>query len=132
MGLVVHGMWDLPNPGVKPMSPDWQVDSLPLSHQEVLMVLVCVSLMISNIDFFFLLAPVGYLYIFSGKMSVQIVCLFFYLIFGFFLSLSCMNCLYILNINPLSIISFANIFFQLVGCLFILSVVSFAVQKLLT
>ena len=53
MGLVVHGMWDLPNPGVKPMSPDWQVDSLPLSHQEVLMVLVCVSLMISNIDFFF-------------------------------------------------------------------------------
>ena len=23
---------DLPNPGIKPMSPAWQVDSLPLSH----------------------------------------------------------------------------------------------------
>ena len=99
------------------------------------MVLICVSLMISNVEFFFfLLAPVGYLYIFSGKMSVPIVYSFFNLIFGFFLLLllSCMHCLYILNINPLSIISFANIFFQLVGCLFILSVVSFAVQKLLS
>ena len=24
---------DLPNPGIKPVSPAWQVDSLPLSHQ---------------------------------------------------------------------------------------------------
>ena len=24
---------DLANPGIKPVSPDWQVDSLPLSHQ---------------------------------------------------------------------------------------------------
>ena len=36
-----------------------------------------------------------------------------------------------LDINPLSVISFANIFPHLVGCLFILLVVSFAVQKLL-
>ena len=36
-----------------------------------------------------------------------------------------------LDINPLSVISFANMFFQSVGCLFILSMVSFAVQKLL-
>ena len=27
------GTWDPPRPGVKPMPPTWQVDSLPLSHQ---------------------------------------------------------------------------------------------------
>ena len=37
-----------------------------------------------------------------------------------------------LDINPLSVISFTNIFPHSVGCLFILSVVSFAVQKLLS
>ena len=37
-----------------------------------------------------------------------------------------------LDINPLSVISFANIFSRSVGCLFVLSVVSFAVQKLLS
>ena len=36
-----------------------------------------------------------------------------------------------LEINPLSVVSFANIFSQNVGCLFILFMVSFAVQKLL-
>ena len=36
-----------------------------------------------------------------------------------------------LGINPLPVISFANIFSYLVGCLFILLTVSFAVQKLL-
>ena len=36
-----------------------------------------------------------------------------------------------LNINHLLVISFANIFFHSVGCLLILSMVSFAVQKLL-
>jgi len=25
---------DLPDPGIEPASPDWQVDSLPLSHLE--------------------------------------------------------------------------------------------------
>ena len=47
-----------------------------------------------------------------------------------FLALSCMSCLYILEINPLSIVSFA-IFSQSEGCLFTLLIVSFAVQKLL-
>ena len=37
---------------------------------------------------------------------------------GFFF-LSCMSCLYILHINPLLVISFANIFSHLVGHLFI-------------
>ena len=43
-----------------------------------------------------------------------------------------MSCLYILKINPLSVDSFANVFSHSEGCLFILFIVSFAVQKLLT
>jgi len=41
MGFPRQGYWsgfpfspgDLPDPGIKPTSPAWQVDSLPLSHQ---------------------------------------------------------------------------------------------------
>ena len=51
---------------------------------------------------------------------------------GFFLSLSCTSHLYILEIKPLLVTSFANIFSQSVGCLFVLFMVSFAVQKLLS
>ena len=40
--------------------------------------------------------------------------------------------MYILEINPLSVISFAIIFFHFEGCLFTLLIVSFAVQKLLS
>ena len=37
-----------------------------------------------------------------------------------FLLLSCMSCLYILEIKPLSVASFANIFSQSIGCFLIL------------
>ena len=43
-----------------------------------------------------------------------------------------MSCLYILETNPLPIALFANIFSHSVSCLFILLMVSFAVQKLLS
>ena len=49
-----------------------------------------------------------------------------------FLALSCMNCLYILEINPLSVVSFAIIFSHSEGYLFTLLIVSFAVQKFLS
>ena len=49
-----------------------------------------------------------------------------------FLVLSCMSCLYILEINHLSVVSFAIIFPHSEGCLFTLLIVSFAVQKLLS
>ena len=49
-----------------------------------------------------------------------------------FLVLSCMSCLYILEINPLSVVSIAIIFSHSEGCLFTLLIVSFAVQKLLS
>ena len=46
-----------------------------------------------------------------------------------FLVLSCMSCLYILEINSLSVVSFA-IFSHSEGCLFTLLIVSFVVQNL--
>ena len=50
----------------------------------------------------------------------------------YFLMLSCMNCLYILEINLLLVALFANTFSHPVGYLFILFMVSFAVQNLLS
>ena len=49
-----------------------------------------------------------------------------------FLVLSCMSCLYILEINLLSIVLFAIIFSHSERCLFTLLIVSFAVQKVLS
>ena len=43
-----------------------------------------------------------------------------------------MSCLYILEINSLSVVLFAIIFSHSKGCLFTLLVVSFIVQKLLS
>ena len=48
-----------------------------------------------------------------------------------FLVLNCVSYLYILEINPLSIDSYAIIFSHSENCLFTLLIVSFAVQKLL-
>jgi len=47
-----------------------------------------------------------------------------------FLLLSCVSCLYILEIKPLSVASFETIFSHSVSCLFFM--VSFAVQKLVS
>ena len=49
-----------------------------------------------------------------------------------FLVLSYTSCLYILEINPLSVVSFAIIFSHSEDYLFILFVVSFTVQKILS
>ena len=48
-----------------------------------------------------------------------------------FLELSCISCLYILEINSLSVASFAIIFSHSEGCLFTLLIVSFVVQQVL-
>ena len=49
-----------------------------------------------------------------------------------FLILSYMSCLYILEINPLSVVSLAIIFSHSQGCLLIWLIFSFAVQKILS
>ena len=58
---------------------------------------------------------------------------FSYFLIGLFVFLvfSCICCLYVLEINPLSVVSVAIIFSHSEGCLFTLLMVSFAVQKLL-
>ena len=49
-----------------------------------------------------------------------------------FLVLSYISCLYILEINPLSVVLFAIVFSHSEGCLFTLLIVCFSVQKLLS
>ena len=52
---------------------------------------------------------------------------FSHFLIGLFVSLalSCMSCLYILEINPLSVVSFAIIYAHPEGCLFIFFIISF-------
>ena len=74
---------------------------------------------------------VSHLYVFFGEMSVY----FFgpFLIGSFiFLELSYRSCLYIFEINSLSVASFAIIFSYSEGCFLTLLIVSFVVQKLLS
>ena len=57
---------------------------------------------------------------------------FSHFLIGLFVFLSCMSCLYSLEINPLSIVSFAIIFSHFEDCLFTLLILSIAVQKILS
>ena len=70
--------------------------------------------------------PIGHPYVFFGEISSA------YFLIGLFgyLLLSCMSSLYILEIKPLSISLFANIFSKSIGFLKILLMVPFDVQKL--
>ena len=65
----------------------------------------------------FFQVPLGHPYVFFGEMSVQVFCLFFIWVVCFLL-LSCKSCLYILEIKPLSVVSFETIFSHSVGYLF--------------
>ena len=64
-----------------------------------------------NIFFMCLLA------IFFGEMSIQIFCPFFNWVVGFLL-LSCISCLYALEIKHLLVASLETIFSHSIGCLF--------------
>ena len=55
----------------------------------------------------------------------------FFFVFVFFL-LSCISCLYSIEIKLLLVTSFTNIFSHSVGCIFILFTVPFAIQKLVS
>ena len=94
----------------------------------LIVVLMCISLT-SDVEHVFR-------YLFRVFISLE-KCLFrssahFWNELFIFQILSCMSCLYILEINPLSVASFAVIFSHSESYLFILFIVSFAVQKLLS
>ena len=73
--------------------------------------------------------PVGHLYIFFGKISMYIFCHF---LTRFFFDIQFCVLFMCFDINSLLVTSFANIFFHLIHCLFILLMVSFAKQKILS
>ena len=71
---------------------------------------------VSDVEHFFM-CFVGHLYIFFGKMSIQVFARFSSKLLVFLL-LSCIHCLYILEIKPLSVALFETIFSHSLGCLF--------------
>ena len=96
----------------------------------LIMVLIFISLIISDIKYLFVCFLVICISCLK-KYFISVLYPFFYWIVWIFLMPSCMSCLYILEISPLLVAAFANIFSQSVGCLFVLLMVSFTVQKLL-
>ena len=80
----------------------------------------------------FLCACWHFSFLFENNVYSGLVPIFNHLVYFFFWYLSCMSCSCTLDINLLLVISFTNIFSHSAYFLFIVLMVSFTVQKLLS
>uniref|UniRef100_A0A8D0QUJ8 Uncharacterized protein n=1 Tax=Sus scrofa TaxID=9823 RepID=A0A8D0QUJ8_PIG len=94
----------------------------------LMLALICICLTMSDVEHFFM-CLLGLSICSLEKCPFRS---FAHLCIGLlaFLLLRWINCLYILEIKPLSVASFETIFSHSISCLFVFFLVSFAVQKL--
>ena len=96
----------------------------------IIVVLICISLIISDLNVFSYVSWPSVCLLWRNVYFDLLPIIDWIPFFFFYTKLH--ELMYILEINPLLVASFANIFFHSDGCLFILLMVSLAMQKLLS